>query len=180
MPNKMTDNEIIKALECCVSEQYTCSQCPYQEIKHYDDDNGVEIMPNGKQYDDWSCERWLNVDLLDLINRQKAELEKNENIIRLADKTIATQQAEIERLQAHIKEGIDLAKQTQEMLKLVQAEAVKEFAERLNKEAESVGIDRDGFLYSDSDNTAFEIYDTVAEWCKEITNNLLKEMESEK
>lgn len=70
----MTDNEIIKALECCVSEQYTCEQCPYQEVKHYDYDNGFEIMPNGKQYDDWSCDRWLNTDLLDLINRQKAEI----------------------------------------------------------------------------------------------------------
>ena len=44
MTNKLTDKEIVKGLECCVSEQYTCSQCPYQEIKHYDDDNGFEIM----------------------------------------------------------------------------------------------------------------------------------------
>ena len=35
----------------------------------------------------------------DLINRLKANEEKNENIIRLADKTIEKQQAEIERLQ---------------------------------------------------------------------------------
>ena len=72
----MTNNEIKKALECCVSEQYTCEQCPYQEIKHYDYDKGFELMPNGKQYDDWSCERWLMVDLLDLINRLQAEKEE--------------------------------------------------------------------------------------------------------
>lgn len=77
----MTDNEIKKALECCVSEQYTCGDCPYQEIKHYSDE-GFEIMPNGKRYDDWSCERWLNVDLLDLINRLQAENERLTHITR--------------------------------------------------------------------------------------------------
>lgn len=73
----MTDKEIIKALEYCVGEEYTCENCPFQEIKHYDYENEMfEIMPNGKQYDDWSCERWLNVAVLNLIKRQQAEIEK--------------------------------------------------------------------------------------------------------
>lgn len=76
--NKLTDKEIIKALECCVSEQYTCEQCPYQEKKHYDYDKGFEIMPNGKQYDDWSCDRWLLTDTLDLINRLQAKVDRFE------------------------------------------------------------------------------------------------------
>ena len=54
---------------------------------------------------------------------------------------------------------------------------VNEFAERLNKEAENAWIDIEGgFIYSDSDNTAKEIYDTLAEWCKEVADNILKEM----
>ena len=41
-------------------------------------------------------------DALDLINRQKAEIEKCENIIRFADKTIEKQSAEIERLSKQV------------------------------------------------------------------------------
>ena len=116
----MTDNEIIKALECCASEQYTCSQCPYQEIKHYDDDNGFEIMPNGKRYDDWSCERWLNVDLLDLINRQKAEIDE-----------LQLKNDELKQDRYLVKENgaIELLPRTD--IEKIKAEAIKEFAERL-------------------------------------------------
>lgn len=73
----MQDNEIKKALECCVGAEYPCNQCPYQEIKHYDYENEMfKIMPNGLQYDQWSCDRWLLIDSLDLINRLQAENEK--------------------------------------------------------------------------------------------------------
>lgn len=55
----MTDNEIIKALECCTDEWYeNCNECPYS-------------------IDTVSCERMkLLEDSLDLINRQKAEIER--------------------------------------------------------------------------------------------------------
>lgn len=68
----MTDNEIIRALECC------------KAALMYDEEQSLYGLA------------------LDLINRQKAEIEKNENIIRIADKTIATQQAEIERLETQL------------------------------------------------------------------------------
>ena len=71
----MTDNEIIKGLECCGIRDTKCISCPYYE----------------KTY----C---VDVDALDLINRQKAEIDilirKKES---LRDE-IAEQQAEIERL----------------------------------------------------------------------------------
>ena len=53
----MTDNEIIKALECCTDESYeNCNECPYST-------------------DTLSCERLkLLEDSLDLINRLKAEI----------------------------------------------------------------------------------------------------------
>ena len=55
----MTDSEIIKALECCTDEWYeNCNECPYS-------------------IDTVSCERMkLLEDSLDLINRQKAEIER--------------------------------------------------------------------------------------------------------
>ena len=75
----MTDNEIIKAIEYCSTDNIVhCEDCPFNE-KCLNDENLFKYA-------------------LDLINRQKADLEKNENIIRFADKTIATQEAEIERL----------------------------------------------------------------------------------
>ena len=54
----MTDNEIIKALECCADESYeNCNECPYS-------------------IDTVSCERMkLLEDSLYLINRQKADIE---------------------------------------------------------------------------------------------------------
>lgn len=50
----MTDNEIIKALECC-SNGEPCANCPYQ--KQCDETDLAEIA-------------------LDLINRQQAEIER--------------------------------------------------------------------------------------------------------
>ena len=62
----MTNKDIIKALECCTDESYeNCNECPYS-------------------IDTVSCERMkLLEDSLDLINRQKAEIEemKEENLI---------------------------------------------------------------------------------------------------
>jgi hypothetical protein len=117
--NKLTEAEIMKALECCVSEQYTCEQCPYQEIKHYDYDNGFEIMPNGKQYDDWSCERWLNTDILALINRKNDQIKHKDDEIDLLQKAIQVQEA--------------MLKNQDYAIKTARAEAIKEFAERVQK-----------------------------------------------
>ena len=51
----MTDNDIIKALECHADELNACDKCPYRKRK---------------------CSLRLCEDALDLINRQKAELER--------------------------------------------------------------------------------------------------------
>lgn len=56
----MTDNEIIKALECCSFDDVKkCDDCPYYEKET-------------KTY----CVNDLIKDTLDLINRQKAEIER--------------------------------------------------------------------------------------------------------
>ena len=52
----MEDKEIIKALECCCGTAHdSCRDCPYDDI---------------------GCEDKLEKDALDLINRQKAEIER--------------------------------------------------------------------------------------------------------
>ncbi|MBO5957523.1 MAG: hypothetical protein J6Q39_08210 [Bacteroidales bacterium] len=54
----MTDSEIIKALECPASEvDVLCAECPYRTH------NGL------------TCHSALAKDTIDLINRQKAEIE---------------------------------------------------------------------------------------------------------
>ena len=87
----MTDNDIIEALECCGDEEelHWCTQCPY-----YDKENDF-------------CQEDLHRDALDLINRQKAEIER-----------VRT----------------DFGNMAQHSLILIanaRTEAVKEFAERL-------------------------------------------------
>lgn len=65
----MTDNEIIKALECCPqgNSNHNCSKCNYRS-----DDIGY-------------CFENLMKDALDLINRQQAEIERlNEEVDRLS------------------------------------------------------------------------------------------------
>ena len=80
----MTDNEIIKALECCKTPECSnCAKCPQQGL-------GTDCLGE------------LITATLDLINRQKAEIES----------LIAGQ----ETLQ-------------KELPKVIKAEAVKEFAE---------------------------------------------------
>ncbi len=53
----MTDNEIIKALECCCGDN-GCFGCPYTE------NHGCRLLRNPIK------------DALDLLNRQKAEIER--------------------------------------------------------------------------------------------------------
>ncbi len=70
----MTDNEIIKALECCASSTHSdaCVFCPFNELKI------CEVESNG-----------LEKRALDLINRQKAEIERL--TVELADMRSAVQ-----------------------------------------------------------------------------------------
>lgn len=53
----MTDNEIIKALECCSTSNCSKEKCPYYNV--------VE-----------NCYEKIDKDALDLIKRQRLELEK--------------------------------------------------------------------------------------------------------
>ena len=135
-------------------------------------------------------------DALDLINHLQAENEKNENIIRLADKTIETANAEIERLQNILMcfmdalgkvrkvDDIDeisliplmseLNKQYRAELK---AEAYKEFADRLK---ELDGYDNHNFddcvtFLLVSDEYIKGRYEKINEIWSTI-DNLLKEM----
>ena len=100
----MTDNEIIKALECCSTGE-TYDDCEKNGCPLY---LGITM---GCKYID--KENQLYSDALDLINRQKAEIEK------LKGSTIVSNIMESQRIKREAK-----------------AEAYKEFAERLNEKAQ--------------------------------------------
>ena len=136
MNNNLTDAEIIKALEDWIKElkddykrlQLLDAPMDCFEESHVDN---IRLLSNA----------------LDLINRQKAELEKNENIIRLADKTIETANAElsvantnydhIKQLWEEEKTKVALAKQ-----KLIKAcrnlQTAKAEIERLKKDSKDI------------------------------------------
>ena len=92
----MTDNEIIKALECCNSEKESlCFECPYHLCSP-------------------ACLTRRNTDIIDLINLQKAEIE-------LLNKTIACKRNQIDGLTKLLKRAdeikVDAIKEFAERLK---------------------------------------------------------------
>ena len=133
----MTDEQIIKALECCAKDETNiCDQCPYDKICAEDPD----VITN---------------DVINLIKNQKTEIEKLTEQNHIFLDTIYDEQYKISELEKeidrykHIKATIDSFWETLLKLKIakrkksptleelaeciseIESEAVKEFAERL-------------------------------------------------
>ena len=177
--NNLSDNEIIKALECCSKITFSCDGCPLQHLKYSEcyelvirstldliNRQKAEIERLAEDNREWETQfRILDVECerLEKANeKQKAEIEKCENIIRLADKTIERQSSELETLQKTFEdmtEGAIIA------IKAAQNGAVKEFAERLKAEKQLVKARLDdigecilyGVLCGDIDNLVKEM-----------------------
>ena len=155
----MTDNDIIKALECCTDYSYEsllCRECPYFEY-------GFNRR----------CRDELSEDSLALITRQKAKIEALEmdNAQLQSDNINANMnrehlQAEIERLK-----GWDrwiVSESHAPIIKKARAEAIKEFAERLKAESHYMDV---SFL------EGMEKWEDVV--FASAIDNLVKEMEGE-
>ena len=109
----MTDNEIIKALECCIADK--CMECPLRKI------------PKVK-----GCMNRLSF-ALDLINRQKAEIERLEKEVVDRDKIIDERGNEVIRYDNAIR---FLHKQ----LETIRSKAIKEFAKRVKESSLKIGM----------------------------------------
>lgn len=131
----MNDSEIIKALECCTVHKY-CDNCPFLRKKE--------------------C-RYLLDFALDLINRQKAEIERLNGCVKSEEEVRAIMKSQMKPMVNEIiNEQFDVA------VKLARAEAIKEFAERLKaKEAIHFCKCGEAFVYTDLFNS--EIDDLVKE-----------------
>ena len=134
--DKLTDAEIIKALECCIAKSGKgCSNCPYH---HY--------------YEE--CRTKRNNDCIDLINRQKAEIERLQKELE-----IKTQK------RANIFEISDAFARGE-------SKGRKEFADRLREKI------TDGVPFMRNTNEYVEYTITVGAAFRHI-QNLLEEMEGE-
>lgn len=71
------------------------------------------------------------------------------DIAKPALSLINRQKAEIERLQKHIQEGIDLAKQIPEMVATAQTEAIKEFEDKIKDKFDKHGVDYTAYVIVD-------------------------------
>lgn len=149
----MTDNEIIEALELCHTQdgKIPCYDCPCW-------DDGMQ-----------KCEGLNHDDLLGLINRQKAEIERLQKETNLVS-------IQFQDLQERIND--------------IKAEAYKEFAKKLNTEIKKAYINNlevfGEHLKNHKDTPDFEFLSTITGkenalrgLCNFI-NNLLKEMVGEK
>ena len=174
----MTDNEIIKALECCSDdENYKCNECPL-----YVDCEKASIAGYA----------------LGIINRQKAEVAKKDTEIGILIRKkealrdeIAEQQAEIERLR-HIlvsfmsevenwehKHGIDtsnipkiavLGTEKENCIKQAKSEAYREFAESVKQISKEVTVP---YI---ADTSIHEHKTGMFYYGKEDFDNLVKEL----
>lgn len=123
MPDKLTDAEIVKALECCIDVNgANCHECPYDECCSYPKSTMLE-------------------DALDLFNRLQAENEVLKARIGVYETCNARKdeanrhlEAENERLKATVDSFTDIGKLYSE----IKAEAYKEFAELLHCQCENI------------------------------------------
>ena len=117
---KMTDEEIIEALECCIKwkDGEDCVGCPAK--------NKGEC-----------CFTTLRRASLDLINRLKAQNKEFDEKIVMQMGLIEYQKAEIERLNKILENRGEICKLCEgkytEKIKRAKTEAIKEFAERLKE-----------------------------------------------
>ena len=158
----MTDNEIIKALECCARPVH-CRDCPYMGHN--------------------PCRGELITDTFNLVNRQKAEISVKRKLLCNAEAKIKALEMDNAQLNSDIinatqnldhmvgllaaeKEKVKKAKQKVigafRILKTAKTEAIKEFAERLKKKKchyseTEYTFDFDGVTVEDIDAIAKEM-----------------------
>lgn len=148
MTNKnLKDEEIIKALECCSLPFNECAGCPL--------------------YDDYpSCE----IHVIDLINRQKAEIERLRSMNQAKLDAIHDLRAQNEILSKNadnaFQEGLNECRELFEPE--IKAEAYKEFVERVKEASYKLVMCNNGIPIS----TSYQI-------SLEELNKILNEMEGE-
>lgn len=162
--NVVSDEDIVKALECCIKDDYDkirnalCAKCPYCK--------------------NTNCKFLLQRDTLDLINRLKADKEAlikgQESLMKHLErkKEIITElDNEVEELSYRNKELLKAVHYYHDSkidsIKRAKSEAIKKFAERFKEKAGSIVTSCQGY----------EIYETKQYQISAINfDNLVEEM----
>ena len=105
----MKDDEIIKAMQCVIGNDVSCSECTYQKVLPFP-----------------SCRMMCAKNALDLINHQKAEIEKLKKEVK--DKERAYNDEFCLR-----KEWQTKCQELLEEKQITTSEAIKKFADRLKE-----------------------------------------------
>lgn len=107
----MTDNEIIKAMQCVIGNEVLCSECTYQKVLPFP-----------------SCRRKCAKNALDLINRQNAEIDRLKDLITY-------QKQKIKEIEQKYNQAVDdmfgLIETTRNEIAEAKTEAIKEFIDEL-------------------------------------------------
>lgn len=145
----MTDNEIIKFMQCVMGNDANCSECEYQKTLPFP-----------------SCRRMCAKNALDLINRQKAEIERLEKEIKDKERAYNDEFCSRKEWQTKCRE---LLKEKQ----ITKSEAIKDFAERLKE-----GIQENHYYTSTEDmgNRKRYVHITNIKDFSQYIDNLVKEM----
>ena len=144
----MTDNEIIKALECCAN----CEDCFY----------GITNCP---LVEETECRSLLAQNSLDLITRQQSKNKRLGKEVDLVSIQFQDLQERYEEAQAEIEQWKEEANKYQKLwciamddIEIAQSEAIKEFAERLKDDSfEDKGYYYDIILVTDIDDVLKEM-----------------------
>ena len=137
----MTDNEIIKALECCTKTEFI-SDCAKCEMFAFD------------------CKDILIENAIDLINRQKAEVERLEDKIFVLENDLEKAENLSDALGNDIDIKLNYIYDLEEKIETVESEAIKEFAKRLKHfiiPQKADGYTREIVLKRDIDNLLKEM-----------------------
>lgn len=148
----MTDNEIIKALECCTKGIGECKNCPY--FKMID------------------CATQNVKDVINLINRQKEETDKLEKVNASLTDSFEGYVKAVNRYREAIERHKGIIKILENDVKSAKAEAIKEFAERLKDEI----INDTAYACDSTQHNGYYDYKIKIGDIPEYIDSLVKEM----
>ena len=148
---KFTDEEVIKALECCSKDNVKdCDACPYEDMET-------------KTY----CVNELIKDALDIINRQKSEIDI---LVRKHDSLLdelAEKQAEIERLQEIVNPKCERC--VSKTIASAKSEAIKEFDKKFKRASDLICTGSSGSGAADIKNYYRISFDSYEKLIQEMT-----------
>ena len=114
---RFTDEQIIKALKCCIAqencEEVSCEICPYNKV--------------------YDCKEVMLKNALDIFNRQKTEIKRLEKESLDKEKTYNNEYFLRKEIEDELKDYKAENKRLLQKLQQAKSEAIKEFAERLKR-----------------------------------------------